>query len=158
MIGRPKANAGSGRGRPPASNGDLIRDGTRVDETGLHMAPEPRHHRRNTGPMLASPRCGARTRSGQPCRAPAVREKRYVACMAARPAPARPREIRTRSSTAALPAKPLQEIGRRDDGCGRQYDCSGNSPEAGFQTTDRGGVEFTCGEPGVFEPSLSPHP
>ncbi len=38
--------------------------------------PEPPHHRRNTGPMLASPRCGARTRSGQPCRAPAVRGKR----------------------------------------------------------------------------------
>ena len=76
LIGRPKANAGSGRGRPPASNGDLIRDGTRVDETGLHMAPEPRHHRRNTGPMLASPRCGARTRSGEPCRAPAVRGKK----------------------------------------------------------------------------------
>src|SRR6516164_2281463 len=63
-------------GRPPAPNGDLIRDGTRVDETGLHMAPEPRHHRRNTGPMLASPRCGARTRSGEPCRAPAVRGKK----------------------------------------------------------------------------------
>ena len=29
-------------------------------------------HVRNTGPMLASPRCGARTRSGRPCRAPAV--------------------------------------------------------------------------------------
>ena len=30
-------------------------------------------HIRNTGPMLASPRCGARTRSGEPCRSPAVR-------------------------------------------------------------------------------------
>lgn len=29
-------------------------------------------HPRNTGPMLTSPRCGARTRSGHPCRAPAV--------------------------------------------------------------------------------------
>ena len=33
-------------------------------------------HRRNTGPMLSSPRCGARTRSGKPCRSPAVRGKR----------------------------------------------------------------------------------
>jgi len=40
------------------------------------MALEPQHHRRNTGPMLASPRCGARTRSGQPCRAPAVNGKK----------------------------------------------------------------------------------
>lgn len=30
----------------------------------------------NTGPMLSSPRCGARTRSGKPCMAPAVRGKK----------------------------------------------------------------------------------
>jgi hypothetical protein len=30
-------------------------------------------HVRNTRAMSASPRCGARTRSGLPCRAPAVR-------------------------------------------------------------------------------------
>ena len=29
-------------------------------------------HTRNTGPMLASPRCGAKTRNLGPCRAPAV--------------------------------------------------------------------------------------
>ena len=29
-------------------------------------------HIRNAGPMLASPRCGARTRSGSACRSPAV--------------------------------------------------------------------------------------
>ncbi len=33
-------------------------------------------HKRNTGPMLASPRCGARTRRGTACRAPAVAGKR----------------------------------------------------------------------------------
>ncbi len=32
-------------------------------------------HPRNTGPMRASPRCGARTRQGTPCQAPAVRGK-----------------------------------------------------------------------------------
>ena len=35
-----------------------------------------RNHERNTGPMLASPRCGARTRDGHPCRSPAVRGKK----------------------------------------------------------------------------------
>jgi hypothetical protein len=30
------------------------------------------HHPRNTGPMLSSRRCGATTRSGKPCRSPAV--------------------------------------------------------------------------------------
>ncbi len=32
-------------------------------------------HPRNTGPMRASRRCGARTRSGTPCQAPAVSGK-----------------------------------------------------------------------------------
>jgi hypothetical protein len=33
-------------------------------------------HPRNTGPMLSSQRCGARTRSGKPCRSPAVAGKK----------------------------------------------------------------------------------
>ena len=33
-------------------------------------------HIRKTGPMLASPRCGARTRCGGACRAPATRGKK----------------------------------------------------------------------------------
>jgi uncharacterized protein YjcR len=33
-------------------------------------------HARNTGPMLASPRCGAKTRTSGSCRSPAVRGKR----------------------------------------------------------------------------------
>ena len=33
------------------------------------------NHPRNVGPMLSSPRCGAKTRSGEPCLAPAVRGK-----------------------------------------------------------------------------------
>ena len=33
-------------------------------------------HKRNTGPMLASPRCGAKTRAGTPCRSPAVMGRR----------------------------------------------------------------------------------
>jgi hypothetical protein len=32
-------------------------------------------HLRNTRPMLASPRCGAKTRSGEPCMSPAVHGK-----------------------------------------------------------------------------------
>jgi uncharacterized protein YjcR len=34
------------------------------------------HHPRNVRPMLASPRCGAKTRAGTPCRSPAVGGKR----------------------------------------------------------------------------------
>ena len=32
-------------------------------------------HPRNTGPMLSSLRCGAKTRSGKPCQSPAVQGK-----------------------------------------------------------------------------------
>ena len=32
-------------------------------------------HRRNTDPMTSSPRCGAKTRRGTPCQAPAVSGK-----------------------------------------------------------------------------------
>lgn len=34
------------------------------------------NHARNTSPMLASPRCGAKTRAGGSCRSAAVRGKR----------------------------------------------------------------------------------
>jgi hypothetical protein len=33
-------------------------------------------HKRNTGPMLASPRCGAKTRKGTACQAPAVKGRK----------------------------------------------------------------------------------
>jgi len=33
-------------------------------------------HKRNTAPMLSSLRCGAKTRSGKPCRSPAVNGKK----------------------------------------------------------------------------------
>lgn len=33
-------------------------------------------HKRNTGPMRASPRCGAKTRKGTPCQSPAVAGKK----------------------------------------------------------------------------------
>ena len=32
-------------------------------------------HHRNTGPMRTSPRCGAKTRKGTPCQAPALSGK-----------------------------------------------------------------------------------
>jgi uncharacterized protein YjcR len=42
------------------------------------MGRNPRNtgHPRNTDPMLSSRRCGAKTRSGKPCMAPAVKGKK----------------------------------------------------------------------------------
>ena len=33
-------------------------------------------HKRNTGPMMQSRRCGAKTRAGNPCQSPAVKGKK----------------------------------------------------------------------------------
>ena len=44
-----------------------------LDKTGNNGMSK---HARNTGAMLASPRCGAKVRSGGSCRSPAVRGKR----------------------------------------------------------------------------------
>jgi hypothetical protein len=45
-------------------------------------------HPRNTDPMRASLRCGAKTRSGRPCQAPAVNGNRRPGCTVARRDPA----------------------------------------------------------------------
>jgi hypothetical protein len=51
-------------------------------------------HARNTGPMLASPRCGAKTRSCGSCRSPAVRGKRRCRMHGGAPGSGAPRENR----------------------------------------------------------------
>jgi hypothetical protein len=50
------------------------------------------HHPRNTRPMLSSQRCGAKTRSGKPCRAPAVTVKKRCRMHGGAPASGAPRD------------------------------------------------------------------
>ena len=45
----------------------------------------------NTGPMLASPRCGAKTRSGGACRSPAVHGKKRCRMHGSAPGSGAPR-------------------------------------------------------------------
>jgi toxin HigB-1 len=75
-------------------------------------------HARKTAPMLASPRCGAKTRPGRACRSPAVRGKQRCrmslgeSCLSLGPPPNRwtkracgqrnSLEIRSRAARAAL--------------------------------------------------------
>ena len=86
-------------------------------------------HRRNTGPMLSSPRCGAKTRSGKPCRSPAVREKNGVVCMAVRRDPAHRAATKTRSSTASIRAKPGRNVGGCRTCCGNRARSLKRSPD-----------------------------
>jgi hypothetical protein len=65
------------------------------------VAPPPKRrrqvagdHSRNTGPMFASQRCGARTRKGCPCKAPAVRGKRRCRMHGGAPGSGAPKENR----------------------------------------------------------------
>ena len=60
------------------------------------------NHIGNTGPMLASPRCGAKTRSGGACRSPAVHATSAAAYTAAHRGPARHRYV-ARSLVALAP-------------------------------------------------------
>jgi hypothetical protein len=53
-----------------------------------------RRHARNTGPMLASRRCGARVRSGGWCRSPAVRSKKRCRMHGGAPGSGAPRANR----------------------------------------------------------------
>jgi hypothetical protein len=48
-------------------------------------------HIRNTGPMLASPRCGAKARSGGACRSPAVHGRKRCRMHGGAPGSAAPR-------------------------------------------------------------------
>ncbi len=48
-------------------------------------------HARNTGPMRASPRCGAKIRSGGLCRSPAVRGKKHCRMHGGAPGSGAPR-------------------------------------------------------------------
>jgi len=49
-------------------------------------------HQRNTGPMLSSPRCGAKTRSGKPCMSPAVGGKKRCRMHGGAPGSGAPRD------------------------------------------------------------------
>ena len=52
------------------------RSGGRASPDRAQITQMTDEHPRNTGPMLASQRCGAKTRSGKPCRSPAVHGKK----------------------------------------------------------------------------------
>ena len=51
-------------------------------------------HARNAGPMLASPRCGAQTRSGGACRSPAVHGRKRCRMHGGAPGSGAPRANR----------------------------------------------------------------
>jgi len=65
-----------------------------------------RRSSRNTGPMLLSPRCGAKTRSGKPCRSPAVDGKKRCRMHGGAPGSGARAATRTRSSMGSIHEKP----------------------------------------------------
>jgi len=80
------------------------------------------NHLRNTGPMLASLRCGAKTRRARLAGRRRCRGKSAVGCMAVRRDQAHREAIRTRSRTAFI-GKPRLKSGGR---LGRSYGSRGN--------------------------------
>ena len=68
-----------------------------------------RGHARNTGPMLASPRCGAKIRSGGLCRAPAVRGKKRCRMHSGAPRSGAPRGNRNARKHGLFTTDPIAE-------------------------------------------------
>lgn len=66
-------------------------------------------HPSNVGPMRASPRCGAKTRSGRPCQAPAVGGKRRCRMHGGAPGSGAPRGNKNALKTGLYTREALQE-------------------------------------------------
>ena len=58
--------------RGPLREQALYRASSKLESRAEKMAGK---HQRNVAPMMASRRCGAKTRSGRPCKSPAVQGK-----------------------------------------------------------------------------------
>jgi uncharacterized protein YjcR len=70
-------------------------------------------HRRNTIPMLASPRCGAKTRKGTACRAPAVNGKKRCRMHGGSPGSGAPRGNQNALKHGAFTKEALERRGAR---------------------------------------------
>jgi hypothetical protein len=66
-------------------------------------------HRRNTGPMLSSLRCGAKTRSGKPCRSPAVNGRKRCRMHGGAPGSGAPRGNKNALKTGLYTHEAIEE-------------------------------------------------
>ena len=72
-------------------------------------------HLRNTSAMLSSPRCGARTRSGKPCRSPAVSGKRRCRMHGGAPGSGAPRGNKNAMKHGLYTRKAIKERRKMKD-------------------------------------------
>ena len=72
-------------------------------------------HARNTASMLASPRCGARTRDGHPCRSPAVRGKKRCRMHGGAPGSGAPRKNRNAFKSGDYTREEIEQRRRIQD-------------------------------------------
>jgi len=69
-------------------------------------------HARNTGAMLASPRCGAKIRSGGRCRSPAVRGKKRCRMHGGAPRSGAPKRNQNARKHGLFTGEAIAERGR----------------------------------------------
>ena len=69
----------------------------------------PGNHKRNVDPMLSSPRCGARTRRGRPCKSPAVLGKKRCRMHGGAPGSGAPEGNQNALKHGLYTAKAIQE-------------------------------------------------
>jgi len=73
------------------------------------------NHERNTAAMLASPRCGARTRDGHACRSPAVRGKNRCRMHGGAPGSGAPRKNRNAFKSGFYTREEIEQRRRIQD-------------------------------------------
>ena len=87
------------------AGGQAIVGAVTAGEGGKEKSDEQVLHHQKL-PMNRAPQCGARTRSGKPCRSPAVHGKRRCRMHGGQPEAARPLATITPSGTVINPQKP----------------------------------------------------
>jgi hypothetical protein len=113
------APAGPSRCERRANANHGQKQGTRPTCSAAQVKQMNGDHKRNTGPMLSSLRCGARTRSGTPCRSPSVHGKRRCRMHGGASGSGAPAATRTRLSMAATRARLLRNARTFENWCSR---------------------------------------
>ena len=84
------------------------------------------NHPRNTGPMLSSQRCGAKTRSGKPCKSPAVSGKRRCRMHGGAPGSGAPRGNKNALKRGLYARKAIESSAIADPAAAIAQACSGD--------------------------------
>jgi hypothetical protein len=118
------ATASAPRYECPANAKHRQKQGTRPTFNAAQVKQMSGDHKRNTGPMLSSLRFGAKTRSGRPCKSPAVHGKRRCRMYGGALGSRAPRGNKKALKHAAIRARRLRNARAFENWCAKRAICS----------------------------------